>query len=98
MQSLPGNIRGAVLGLAGRCKGTIWEDDDEEEEEEKEEEVEEEEPVRFLSAAVCVCFGCESLGLAGALSQVFNRVSTSCRVYTNNHVCYILGVPFKLDS
>ena len=62
-------MRGVVLGLAGRCKGTFWKNDDEGK------------PAHCLSAAVCVCFGCESLGLAGALLQVFERVSKHVDIY-----------------
>ena len=83
MQSVPGNVRGVVLGLAARCLGSI-------------EHKNEDDPSivegRSLSGALCVCFDSESLGFAGALSQVFRRVSTQTLSWTMHFMAHFLSV------
>ena len=65
IQLLPPTIRGAVLGLSARCIGSKIEPPPPRLQE------------KLLCGALCFVFDSESIGFAGALARVFQRVGVT---------------------
>ena len=83
---LPPTICGVVLGLSARCVGSVIDPPPPDLQE------------KLLCGALCIVFDSESIGFAGALARVFERVYIYVGVSDERFVCHVCTFAFGVFS